>query len=234
MPGEAPVVVAEAVLEELAHRRLGLGERDEAVADVADGRDPELVAQAARRAAVVGDRDDRGQVGAVLLEAAEQDRQAGAAADRDDPRAAGEESAAVDEVDERLVGAVRERPQQGAQDAVRPVAEEGGAAGDEDGRTHPVRQELERDERDDGLDGVVDDDLAVQLAEGERAGEGERDEPDERDQEPALDADARAEPGPQVHPAHRRSSSRWKTLTGPYERFASHAAISSARTIERW
>ena len=53
--------------------------------------------------------DDRGQVARVLLEAAQERRQAGPAADRDDPRAAGEEPLLVDELDERLVRRRRER-----------------------------------------------------------------------------------------------------------------------------
>ena len=78
---------------------------------------PSSVAQDARRAAVVGDRDDRGQVGRVLLEAAQQRGQAGPAADRHDPRAAGEEPLLVDDLDHRLVPVpegerVDERPHQ--------------------------------------------------------------------------------------------------------------------------
>ena len=64
---------------------------------------PSSLAQHAGRAAVVGDGDDRGQVAGVLLEAAQQRRQAGPAADRHDPRPAGEEPLLVDELDERLV-----------------------------------------------------------------------------------------------------------------------------------
>ena len=76
---------------------------DDAVADVADRRDPELLAELAGRAPVVGHRDDRGQVARVLLEAAQQRRQAGPATDRHDPRPAGEEALLVDDLDERLV-----------------------------------------------------------------------------------------------------------------------------------
>ena len=61
---------------------------------------PSCVAQDAGRAAVVGDRDDRGQVARVLLEAAQDRRLAGPAADHDDPRAAGERLPLVDQLDE--------------------------------------------------------------------------------------------------------------------------------------
>ena len=68
---------------------------------------PSSVAQDAGRAAVVGDGDDRGQVARVFLEPAQQGRQPGPAADRHDPRAAGEEPLLVDDLDERLVGVRR-------------------------------------------------------------------------------------------------------------------------------
>ena len=106
----------EAVLEQLAHQRLGVGERRDAVADVADRRDAELLAQHAGRAAVVGDRHDRGEVARVLLEAAQERRQAGPAADRHDPRAAGEEPLLVDDA-RRAAG--RPRPRGAGRSATR-------------------------------------------------------------------------------------------------------------------
>ena len=54
------------------------------------GGDAQLVAQHARGTAVVGDGDDRGQVARPLLQAAQQDRQPGPAADGHDPRPAGQ------------------------------------------------------------------------------------------------------------------------------------------------
>ena len=54
-------------------------------------------------AAVVGDRDDGGDVAGVLLEAAQQRREAGAAADGDDLRAAAQVAVVVDDVDDALV-----------------------------------------------------------------------------------------------------------------------------------
>ena len=105
LPG--PLALREAVLEQLGHERLGVGEGDDAVADVADGRHAELLAELARRAAVVGDRDDRREVARVLLEPAQEHRQAGPAADGHDLRPAGEEALLVDDLDERLVGVRR-------------------------------------------------------------------------------------------------------------------------------
>ena len=91
----------EAVLEQLAHQRLGVGERDDAVADVAHGRDAELGAEHARRAAVVRHRDDRREVGRVLLEPAQERREARPAAHRDDAWPAREEPLLVDDLDHR-------------------------------------------------------------------------------------------------------------------------------------
>jgi hypothetical protein len=83
----ARAVVGEAVLEDLVHHRLRVGQRRDAVADVAHRRDPELGPQHARRPAIVGDRDHGGQVARVLLQPAQQRRQPGPPADRHDPRA---------------------------------------------------------------------------------------------------------------------------------------------------
>ena len=58
----------------------------------------------------------------MLLEAAQQRRQAGPAADRDDPRAAGEEPLLVDDLDERLVGLGP--PERVGQDAGDPLGAE--------------------------------------------------------------------------------------------------------------
>ena len=81
------VAVLEAVLEEGAHQRLRLGEGGDAVAHVSRREHAHVLAQAAGGAAVVADGDDGGEVGGVLLEA-EELGEAGAAADRDDARAA--------------------------------------------------------------------------------------------------------------------------------------------------
>ena len=65
---------------------------------------PSSCPQDARGPAVVGDRDDRGEIARVLLEPAQERRQPGPAADRHDPRAARQEPLLVDDLDERLVG----------------------------------------------------------------------------------------------------------------------------------
>ena len=91
-PNECPdecAFAAEAVLEQLGHQGLRLGERCEALADVAGWEHSILLAQPAARAAVVGDGDDRHDVAGVLLDASEQRREPGAATDRDQAGALG-------------------------------------------------------------------------------------------------------------------------------------------------
>jgi len=88
------VARAEPVLEEPAHQRFVFGKRDHAVADVAGRQDAVFAAQAAGTAPVIGYRDDGGEVDDrtlargvrvvagddVQFEAAQQGREAGAAA----------------------------------------------------------------------------------------------------------------------------------------------------------
>ena len=221
----------ESVLEDLAHQWFGVGQRDDAVADVADRRDPELVPQHARRAAVVGHGHDRGQVAGVLLEATQEDGQAGPTADRDDPRPAGEEAPLVEELDQRLVRIGRpERVGQDAEGPVRPEGDERDADRGGDEPAQPERQELERQQVDQAADepgrGEVAGDLAQEMGEGD----GQQEQAREDDDEPALDPDAGRQPAPEVHV---RSSSRWKTATGPKSWLRNQLASSSVMTIER-
>ena len=82
VPGQLAAI--EAVPEEPVHERLVLGQGDQAVADVAGRRHREVAPQAAAGAAVVGQRDDRGDLRAHGLEAAQQRREPRAAAQADD------------------------------------------------------------------------------------------------------------------------------------------------------
>ena len=79
---------AEAVLQERAHQRLHIGQRDDALAEVAGGQDAQVAAQPARAPAVVGHGHDGREPGGIVLEAREQDRQPGPAANGHDPGAA--------------------------------------------------------------------------------------------------------------------------------------------------
>ena len=90
---DQPAAVGEAVLEEAGEQVLIVGEGGDAVADISGRRDSELLAQPAGGAAVVGDGDDTRQLAQavrahVVLQPAQQHRQAGAAADRDQGLAA--------------------------------------------------------------------------------------------------------------------------------------------------
>ena len=67
-------VTGESVLQELAHQWLGVRQRDDAVANVPDGRDPQLLAQTPGRTAVVCDRHHGGDVAGVLLDAPQEGR----------------------------------------------------------------------------------------------------------------------------------------------------------------
>ena len=141
----AVVGAGEAVLEDVVHQRLRVGERRDAVADVADGRDAQRFAQHARRAAVVGDRDDGRQVAGVLLEAAQQRGKPRPAADGHDPRAAREEPLLVDELDERGRVRVRasERVHEGADHLDRADDEDRQPDAADDQPAQRVRQELQ-------------------------------------------------------------------------------------------
>ena len=163
---------------------------------------PELLAQHAGRAAVVGDGHDRGQVAGVLLEAAQQRREAGPAADRHDPRPAREEPLLVDELDERLVAVGR--PERGHERPDRRGPHRRRRAR----RRSPPTIRPRSGERQE-LEGQQVDERAGRRrrARGPRLtwrrtwahAEGEQEQPDEDDEEPALDADPGRQPAPQVH-----------------------------------
>ena len=81
--GEA-LALGEAVLEERPEKPgVLVGQRDEAVADVARRQHAELLAQLAARSSVVGHRDDGARLETEVHEAAEHRGKAGAAADGD-------------------------------------------------------------------------------------------------------------------------------------------------------
>jgi hypothetical protein len=79
---------AEAVLEGLRERVLGVGQRAQALAQVPHRRHVQHRAQPARRPAVVGDRDDAGHVVAQLAQRPQRDGGAVAPTHGDDPHRA--------------------------------------------------------------------------------------------------------------------------------------------------
>ena len=204
-------LVREPVLEDAVHHRLGVGECRDAVADVADWRDPELVAEHAGRAAVIGDGDDRREVARVLLEPRSSvDRPSL----RRSPRsgAAGQEALLVDDLDERLAPVIgRNRSRRCPDDHHRADRH----AAEADARNHETLAGAGRKLKVRRSISVwLIHPAPVRALPAERIGERQRKEQEahEDQQHPALDADPRGQPAPQVHV---RSSSRWKTATGP-------------------
>ena len=107
-----PRILRETVLKQPCHQRFGVGHGGDAVAHVARRDHPQVASQLPRRAPVIRDGHHRRQVVRVLLEPAQQDREARAPADRDDPRSPPCEAVLVDQIDQalRLAGVVRARP----------------------------------------------------------------------------------------------------------------------------
>ena len=234
------IVPGEAVLQKLAHEGLGIGQGDDAVADIADGRDAERLAQPARRSAVVGHGHDRRDVARVFLEAAQQRRKTGPAAERHDPWAAGAEPLAIDDVDEGLVRLSRdERRHQDADHPPGAEGEERDAGGADDEGANAVGEELQSDDRDDRLRRPGDLGVAVDLPQPQRACQSQTQLPGEDQKKPALHPDPGPQPAPQPpghaqpREPHSRSSSRWKTATVPKPRFSSQPRSCSAMTMER-
>src|SRR5687768_14457911 len=127
----------------------------------------------------------------MLLEAAEEDRQAGAAADGHDLRAARLVAVAVDGIDDVLIlRRVDERRQQGCVQL--PDREEDDAAGHEQehGSTYEARKELQRDVVDPVREGVTGVDLTQNVAKTESHDR----HADKHERQPALDVHTQVEP----------------------------------------
>ena len=84
LPGQR--AVGKAVVEQLLHGGLGIGQRHDAVADIARRQHSQILAQHAGAAAVVGDGDDGGDILRVGLQAPQHGGQAVPAADGRDAR----------------------------------------------------------------------------------------------------------------------------------------------------
>ena len=167
----------------------------------------------------------------MLLEPAEERRQARPAAQRHDPRAAGEEPLLVDDLDHRLVAVPQgERVDERPHEAVGADEEQGRTERAKDQATELVREPLEGERVEDLAEDAVGRQRGRHLAQDVRDAEREDEQPGERDEEPPLDADPDGQPAAEVH----RSSSRWNTATDPKSRSRSQVASSSEMTIERW
>jgi len=140
--------LVEPVLEQPADERLRVGQRDDAVANVAGRRDVELLADAPSAATVVGNGDDRRNADLVSLEAAQQGREASAAPDSDDVERWPHRPEAVlgDNFGQplRAGGQRHQRPDDRVAEAPKGVRQQHGA-GDEQQKLAPgMRDELER------------------------------------------------------------------------------------------
>ncbi len=236
------IVAREAVLEQLPHQGLGVRQGHYAVADVAHGRDGQRLPQPARGTAVVGHGHHGRDVAAVLLQAPQQRRKPGPAAQGHDPRATGQEAPLEDDVGQRpLALGWDERRDQGVDDLPGAEGEQGHACRAHDQCPHAVRQELQGQGGDHGLAGPADLDVAIDLAQPQGPGQGQAQLTGEDQQQPALDPHAGPQPAPQaccrsahVGDSHSRSSSRWNTATGPSPRSSSQPRNSSAMTMDRW
>ena len=129
---------------------------------------------------------------------------------------------------------------QGVNDPPRSEPEERDAGRAHDQRPNAVRQELQRQSRHHRLARSADLHLAVDLAQPQGPSQGQAQLARKDQQQPALDTHAGSHPAPQacdraahVGDSHSRSSSRWKTATGPSARRSSQPRSSSARAMER-
>ena len=83
VPTKVARVVLEAVLQQGGHRAFGVGERNQAVANVAGRENPKLLAQSARRAAVVRYSHDGDDVGGIAFDTAQHSGQSCTTTDDD-------------------------------------------------------------------------------------------------------------------------------------------------------
>ena len=193
----------EAILEELLHQRLGIGQRDETVAQVARRDDAEVLAQPAGRAAVIGDRHDSRDVRGRSLDAAQEHGEAVAAANDGDVRPLAEAALLVDDVDEALRIIRQEHRDDRADDEARRDQHKPDAHDDD-------RDACQRRERvivaalpevDRAEDRLLDD-IEVLVVEDECEPEADEHDADREEQQPSLEFHARVEPFQKMHAQH--------------------------------
>ena len=181
----------EPVGEGALHQRLGLGERDEALASVSGRRDVELRAESPGAPAVVRHGDDSCDVVGVLLQAAQCCGEAGAAADGDDAQTAAAGAMPGEAVDDappslRVPGSLGDAPvehDRGANDHEHPDAAEARATGNRPERAGEV----------DSSANTGNPCSLAELKEGCRYAQRDNQHPGDAEEEPALQPDA----GPQ-------------------------------------
>ena len=184
----------EAVLEQPRHQRLRVGQRRNAVAQIARRNHPQIAPQPPRRPPVVRHRHDRRDVVAVLLQPAQQHRQPRAPAQTDDARAAPRKAVAVNQLDQRLIAiavarAARRRHRVRSElPHAHPHAEQ--RHPDQHRAPRRVGQKLQRDV----VEGVRQRRRHIQLAQQERHAQPQQPRAHEQQQEPALHAESGDQP----------------------------------------
>ena len=184
-----------AILEELFHQRLRIGERDETVPEIARRDDAEFLSQPSRRAAVVGNRHDRRHIARRLLDAAKEHGKPVPAADHCDLRPFVEATLLVDDVDKlfRVVG--QEHADDGTYDEARRKEHEGESQDDndktDDRRDHII--ETSAPQVDGAEDGLLND---IEILVVEDEGKPQTDHHDTRaeHEHPTLEMHARIKP----------------------------------------
>ena len=202
MAGELALAL-EAVLEELFHQRLRVGQRDETVAQVARRDYAEVFAQPARRATVIGDRHDSRDIRRRRLDAAQEHGEAVATADDGDVRPLAEPALLVDDVDEAL-GFIRQQHHDDRADDEARRDEHEADAHDDDGDAHERREHVvvaALPEVDRAENRLLDQ-VEVLVVEDQGESEADEHDADREEQQPSLEFHARIEPFQKMHAQH--------------------------------
>ena len=200
MPCEIAVSL-EPVLKKFFHQRLGVGKRDEAVAQIAGRDDAQFLTQTPRGAAVIRNGHDRRHIARQFLDPAQEHRESVPAADHGDRRTAAETRLFIHEIHQTRRRALRhQRRYDGADDV--PCRHEHERRAEEQNESACNRRKavvvaaLPRiDEAEDCLLDAVD----VFVVENERGSKPHRERPDGKDEEPSLEPHAGIEPFYEVH-----------------------------------
>ena len=199
--------LGEAVLEQGRDQRIAVRQGGDALPEVARGEHAQVAPQPAGGAAVVADRDHRGQVARGALEAPQQGREPGAAADGHHPGPAAEDALRPEGLAEAeapgVAPAVGEVGQQQADEGGHQLP--GGPAhqaGPEQHQQQPAGQPGHE------LQGGVVDRLgegggAVEVGQQQRQAERHQGQGEHVDERPALDPQPRLQPAAQPRPVLR-------------------------------
>src|ERR1700737_829577 len=194
----------ESVLKERRHQRLDVGQRGDALPEVARRQDPVLGAQPARATAVIRHRHDRGQVAGVLLQPPKESRESRTASQGDHAGPLLEEAVVVNDLGECPIAAWQEGAQDRLGQLVQGVADKAKAEKSEENGSVGAGDELERQRSDDLWEASV----LVEVTQKVANPEADDHQTDSQKDQPSLDVEAGGEPAhhPGVHTygGHRR------------------------------